>query len=72
MPILYFILLLIGIGVALYLIPMDPGIKRIAVIVTAVVAGVLLLVWVLQVTGIGTGPKMRIGGYTWNTLSSLC
>ena len=61
MPLLYFLLLLIGIGVALYLIPMDPGIKRIAVIVTAVVAGVVLLVWVLQVTGIGPGPTLKLG-----------
>lgn len=58
---LIFVLLLIGIGVALFYIPMEPGIKRIAVIAVGVVVAVILIVWVLQVTGVGHGPRLRIG-----------
>jgi VIT1/CCC1 family predicted Fe2+/Mn2+ transporter len=55
------LVLLAAIGVALALIPMDPGIKRIIVIVVSIVAAVILIIWLLQVTGIGTGPSLRIG-----------
>lgn len=61
MSLLAFVLLLVAIGVGLYFIPMEPGIKRIAVIFVGVVAAVVLIIWVLQVTGVGTGPRLRIG-----------
>jgi len=46
------LILLVAIGIALALIPMDPGIKRVIVIVVSIVAAVILIIWLLQVTGL--------------------
>jgi len=61
MSLLVALVLLVAIGIALALIPMDPGIKRIIIIVVSIVAAVILIIWLLQVTGVGTGPTLRIG-----------
>jgi ABC-type transport system involved in cytochrome c biogenesis permease subunit len=55
------LVLLVAIGVALALIPMDAQIKRIIIVVVSIVAAVILVIWLLQVTGVGTGPILRIG-----------
>lgn len=55
------LILLVAVGIILVLVPIDPGIKRIIVIIVSVVAAVLLIIWLLQITGVGTGPTMRIG-----------
>jgi hypothetical protein len=55
------LVLLVAIGVALALFPMDAQIKRIIIIVVSIIAAVILIIWLLQVTGVGTGPILRIG-----------
>jgi len=55
------LVLLVAVGIILVLVPIDPGIKRIIVIIVSVVAAVLLIIWLLQVTGVGTGPHLKLG-----------
>jgi len=55
------LVLLVAVGIILVLVPIDPGIKRIIVIIVSVVAAVLLIIWLLQVTGVGTGPRLKLG-----------
>lgn len=56
MSLISLVILLAVVGVGLYFIPMDAGIKRIIVIIVAVVVGLLLLS--LLVPGIG---DIRVG-----------
>ena len=55
------LVLLVAVGIILVLVPIDPGIKRIIIIIVSVVAAVLLIIWLLQVTGVGTGPHLKLG-----------
>jgi len=63
MPLLYLVLLLILIGLLLYVVPMEAGIKDIVVKICVVVAVVALVFWLLGVFGVlpsgGTNFRLR-------------
>jgi len=63
MPLIYLVLLLILIGLLLYIVPMDPGLKDIVVKICIVVAVVALVFWVLGVFGVlpARMGNLRIG-----------